>query len=156
MKLAPQDKRTFFVTAGTHQRKPLFKSEPMARLFLSLLKADREKNRYAIHEYVLMPDHIHLLLTPAPEISLEKALQFVKGGFSFRAKKDLGFKEEVWQSGYNEHRITDAEDYSTHRVYIRENPMRAGLVSSPDGYPWSSVKPGFDLDPIPPGLKPEI
>jgi putative transposase len=82
---APQEVRTFFVTAGTYQRKQLFTSETLSTLLLNLLKADREKKRYAIHEYVFMPDHIHLLLTPAPDVSLEKSLQFIKGGFSFRA-----------------------------------------------------------------------
>ncbi len=111
MKLASQDIRTFFVTAGTHQRKPLFTSEALSTLFLNLLRADRKKNRYAIHEYVFMPDHIHLLLTPAPYVSLEKTMQFIKGGFSFRAKKEAAFRDEVWQARYNEHRIKDADDY---------------------------------------------
>ncbi len=124
-------------------------------LLLNLLRADREKRRYAIHEYVFMPDHIHLLLIPAPEISLEKSLQFIKGGFSFRAKKEAAFRDEVWQAGYNEHRIKDAGDYAYHRRYIWENPVRAKLVAVASEYRWSSARPGSDVDPAPPGLKPD-
>ena len=54
------------------------------------LKQYRNQGRFLLHEFVLMPDHLHLLLTPARDISLEKALQFVKGGFPFRVKRELG------------------------------------------------------------------
>ena len=155
MRFAPQEIRTFFVTAGTHQRKSLFTSETLSTLLLSLLRADREKRRYAVHEYVFMSDHIHLLLTPAPDVSLEKALQFIKGGFSFRAKKEAAFREEVWQAGYNEHRIKDTNDYAYHCTYIWENPVRAGLVSVASEYRWSSARPEADVDPAPPRLKPD-
>jgi putative transposase len=156
MKLAPQNIRTFFITAGTHQRRSLFTAETLPMLLLNLLRADREKKRYAIHEYVFMPDHIHLLLTPAPDISLEKTTQFIKGGFSFRAKKEAAFRDEVWQAGNNEHRIRDVDDYAYHRKYIWENPVRAGLVLVASEYPWSSARPGADVDPAPPGLKPDF
>ena len=43
-----------------------------------------------VHEFVFMPNHVHLLITPAPDVSLEKAMQFIKGGFSYRAGKELG------------------------------------------------------------------
>jgi putative transposase len=123
---APQEVRTFFVTAGAYQRKRLFSSEALSTLLLNVLKADREKKRYAIHEYVFMPEHIHLLLTPAPDVSLEKSLQFIKGGFSFRAKKEAGFRDEIWQPGSNEHRIKDAGDYAYHRRYIWEKSGSCG------------------------------
>jgi len=54
----------------------------------------------------------------------------VKGGFSFRAKRELSYKREVWQKGYNEHRMEDADDYAHHVDYIWMNPGK-GL---PCGY----------------------
>lgn len=57
-----------------------------------------------------MPDHAHLLLTPAPEVSLEKAMQYIKGGFSFRLKSKL----DVWERSYDSRRITDLDDYTNH------------------------------------------
>src|SRR5260370_32987801 len=102
-----------------------------------------------------MPDHIHLLLTPAPDVSLEKTMQFIKGGFSFRAKKEAAFRDEVWQARYNEHRIKDADDYAYHRTYLWENPARARLVSVASEYRWSSSHPVADGDPPPPGLTPD-
>jgi putative transposase len=100
-----------------------------------------------------MPDHFHLILTPAPDISLEKAVQYIKGGFSFRAKKELAFQSLVWEESFTNHRIRDADDYQQHREYIHRNPVKAGLVKTPSEYPYSSAYPGMDLDPAPPALK---
>src|ERR1041384_6579447 len=111
MRDAPQEARTFFVTSVAHGRGPLFKKREMAILFLSVLQDNREKNRFLLHEFVVMPDHIHLIVTPAADVSLEKAVQYIKGGFSFRAKKELGVQSLVWQESFTNHRIRDAEDY---------------------------------------------
>jgi putative transposase len=92
-----------------------------------------------------MSDHIHLLLTPAPEISLEKTMQFIKGGFSFRLKSKL----DVWERSYKNHRITDAHDYTTHISYTHQNPTRANLTNQPELYPHSSANPNHPSDPSP-------
>ncbi len=102
-----------------------------------------------VHEFVFMPNHVHLLLTPAPDVPLEKAIQFIKGGFSFRVGKELGFKGEVWQKGSNEHRIQDAADYVSHVEYTRMNPVREGLVARTDDWPYSSARLAQEVDPAP-------
>jgi putative transposase len=154
MKLSPQQFRTFFVTAVTWSRRALFRSERMARLFLHLCEENRNKGRFLLHEFVLMPDHCHMLITPDFEVSLEKAVQFIKGGFSYRAKKELGSNLEIWQPSFTEHRVHDADDYLYHRSYIHQNPVRAGLVEKAEDYPYSSATPKDFLDPMPPWLKP--
>jgi putative transposase len=153
-RIAPQEIRTFFVTTVTHGRRCIFQTTRNAELFLAVIADDRSKLRYAVHELVLMPDHVHLILTPAPDTSLEKAIQFIKGGFSFRAKRDLGASREIWQAGYTEHRIRDSEDFQTHREYIHSNPVHRGLVSCPEEFVWSSASGKLSLDERPPGLKP--
>ena len=85
----------YFITASTYQKQSLFQSDRMARLFLEVLLRYRQQHRYLLHEFVLMPDHFHLLITPTE--TLERALQLIKGGFSYRAKKELGFMREIWQ-----------------------------------------------------------
>jgi putative transposase len=79
-----------------------------------------------------MPNHIHLLLTPGPGLTLERVIQFIKGGFSYRVKKDIGVNSELWERGYVDHRIRDGSDYERHREYIRQNPIKAGLAVSPE------------------------
>jgi hypothetical protein len=63
----------------------------MAQLLVDVLAENRRKKRFLLHEFVIMTNHFHLLLTPAAEIPLEKALQFIKGGFSYRAKREIHF-----------------------------------------------------------------
>jgi putative transposase len=121
----------------------------MAALLLDVLKVNRKKARFELHEFVVMRDHLHLLITPAVEESLEKCVQYIKGGFSFRAKRELGFNGEVWQAGYNEQRIRSAQEYSDVARYIRENPVKAGMVQEPQAYPYSSATEVLELDPMP-------
>jgi putative transposase len=147
---APQEIRTFFVTFVTANRRRLFQVEANANLLLDVLEQNRSKGRFQIHAFVLMPDHIHLLLTPAKEVSLEKAMQFIKGGFSFRLKSKLN----VWQEGYNEQRVKDATDFTAHRTYIESNPLRAHLATRASEYPFSSASQPNALDPAPPHLCP--
>ena len=105
--------RTFFVTTVTWQRIPLFRNPEKAELMIVVLAHYREEKKYVLHEFVIMPDHLHLLLTPAADRSLERAMQLIKGGFSYRlgkAKRGL-----VWQEGFTNHRIRDEQDYGTTR-----------------------------------------
>lgn len=101
-----------------------------------------------------MPDHFHLLITPT--VALERAVQLIKGGFSFRAKKELDSNAEIWQRGFSDHRIRDFEDYDKHRRYIYLNPVKKHLCMVPEEYRYSSAYPGWKLDPIPQGLKPRV
>jgi putative transposase len=113
----------------------------------------RREHKFLIHSFAVMGNHFHLLLSPL-EADLPRAAQLIKGGFSYRAKKELGVSFDIWERGYVDHRIRDANDYHRHVEYIDKNPVRAGFVLQPEKYPYSSAHPGFELDPCPPGLKP--
>ena len=127
----------------------------MALLFIDTILHYRRENKFFLHEFVVMPDHVHLLLTPVG-IALERAMQFVKGGFSYRVRKELRLNMEIWERGYIDHRIRDGNDYIQHVEYIHNNPVEKGLVARAEDYPYSSAHVGFDLDPCPQGLKPGV
>jgi putative transposase len=122
-------------------------------LFLRLLYDYRAQGKFRLHDFVVMPDHFHLLLTVGSEMTIERAVQFIKGGFSFRAGKELGMTSPVWQKGFSEVRITHPEGFLQVRTYIRNNPAMRHLVVEPRDYPYSSAHPGFELDPVPQGLE---
>jgi putative transposase len=145
---------TYFVTLSAHQRQSLFQSQRATELFLSTLLSYRDQHKFLVHEFVVMPNHVHLLITPQPGVALERAIQFIKGGFSFRAGRELGIKEEIWQRGYVDHRIRDTVDYSHHRNYIWSNPVNARLSDVAQGFRYSSASGAFHLDFPPQGLKP--
>jgi putative transposase len=140
------------VTTETWGRRSLFNNDRWAQLLIDILYHYRG-TAYFLHEFAIMPDHIHVLMTPLT--SLEKAVQFIKGGFSFRAKKELGSNMEVWQKGFHDHRIRDAGDYAEHVRYIHQNPVRRHLCELATEYAFSSAHPGFELDAVPQGLKPQ-
>jgi hypothetical protein len=71
-------------------KQKLLQSDRAAELFLRVLYDYRAQNKFRLHEFVVMPDHFHVLLTVGSEITIERAVQFIKGGFSFRAGKELG------------------------------------------------------------------
>ena len=148
---ATNNRQTYMITTETWQRRALFRNESWAKLFVDTLYHYRGA-AYLLHEFVIMPDHIHVLITPVT--SLEKAIQFIKGGFSYRAKKELGSNMEIWQKSFQDQRIRDAADYDVHRNYIHQNPVRQRLCERAGEYPYSSAHAGFELDESPQGLKP--
>jgi len=119
----------------------------MARLLVDVLHHYRKQSKYLLHEFVVMPDHFHLLLTPTE--TLERALQSIKGGFSFRARKELGCVGEIWQPSYYDRRVRDIEEYVAYRVYIHQNPVRRKLVNTAQEYLYSSAHFQDYLDPVP-------
>ena len=149
MERAPQEIRTFFITTVTANRRRLFQPDANANLLLQILNDDRAKSRYQLHAFVFMPDHLHLLITPASDVSIEKAMQYIKGGFSFRLKS----KMPVWEDSFKKLRMLDAASYQSHRDYIHENPVRALLCERADEFPWSSINPTLTVDPVPESLR---
>jgi REP-associated tyrosine transposase len=137
----------YFITACTFQKRQLLQSERMMQLFLDVLFHYRQQQKYLLHEFVLMPDHFHLLITPI--VTLERAMQLIKGGFSFRAKRELGFAYEIWPPSYYDRRVRDAEEFFAFREYIRQNPVKKGLVASAAEYEYGSAWARYQLDRIP-------
>jgi putative transposase len=149
--IATHNGQTYFVTSNTAGRKPFFRHERWTKLFIETLYRYRPE-RYLLHGFVLMPDHFHLLLTPKE--SLELAIQCLKGGFSFRAKREFKWAGAIWVAGFADHRIRGEEDFRTHLAYIANNPVRKGLVEQAEQYAFSSANGAFELDAFPQGLKP--
>jgi putative transposase len=144
VRLAPQETRTYLVTAVTAQRHSLFQVTATAELLQQTILDYRSQGRFLLHAFVIMPDHFHALITPAPDVSLQKAMQFIKGGFSFRLKS----KVDVWMRSFNESQIMTKEKFMNCVQYIEENPVRRGLASTPQLHPFSSAA-RVPLDPMP-------
>jgi putative transposase len=144
MRLAPQETRTYFVTSVTAQRRRLFQVTTTAELLQQTILDYRAQGKFLLHAFVIMPDHFHLLITPASEVSLEKAMQFVKGGFSFRLKSKL----DVWTRSFNESQIMSIEKFVGCVHYIEQNPVRRGLAMTAEDYRFSSAA-CTPLDPTP-------
>ena len=105
-------------------------------LLIDVLRSNVAAGKFQLHDFVIMPDHLHLLMTLPREVPIEKAMQLIKGGFSYRLKRDFGYQGEVWQRGFSEVRILDGQSFLQHRAYIAQNPVEAGLVDAAELYPY--------------------
>ena len=136
---ATGESRRFFVSTQTSGRRPLLQSERMANLLIDVLRNSMRAGKFRVHDFVVMPNHVHILMTVCGVMTLEKAMQLIKGGFSFRANKELGFKGEIWQRGFSDARVTDERSFRQHQQYIDDNPVKAGLANSPEEFLFGSA-----------------
>ena len=127
--------RVFFATTKTSAARRILQSERSAKLLIEVLRSNVAAGKFQLHDFVIMPDHLHLLMALPNDITIERAMQLVKGGFSYRFRKEYGFHGEVWQRGFSEVRVNDRQTWLQYREYIAQNPVKAGLVDSPLGIP---------------------
>lgn len=144
---------TFFVSTNTQGFRRLLQSERAATLFIETLYHYRAEGNYLLHEFVVMPHHVHLIITPQ-EITIERTMQLIKGGFSFGAKKTFGWKETVWQKSFTDRRLRDVNEYANAREYLLNNPVEARICEKREEFPYSSGSCRFELDEVPQRLKP--
>jgi putative transposase len=147
MLLTTQDARcvinTYAITAVTFQRRALFLRTVNAELLVNTIFKYRDQGRFLLHAFVVMPEHLHVMLTPSEGQTVERCAQCIKGGFSFSVRKQIA--GEVWQAGFHEHRIRDTADFRSQIEYVAANPGRRRLID----YPFVHTNyPGL-LDAIP-------
>lgn len=120
---------TYALTCVAHQRKAIFVRTDNAELLLQTLFHYRAQSRYQLHGFAIMPEHLHVLLTPNPGQTIERCIQCIKGGYSHAMRQQ--FAGEIWQPGYHEHGIRNAADFKNQLNYIAENPNRRHLQNHP-------------------------
>ncbi|MFZ0704889.1 MAG: transposase [Candidatus Korobacteraceae bacterium] len=147
--------RTFFVTTRTAEGKSILQTDRMADLFADVLRSYIRAGKFRVHDFVVMRNHVHVLITLDEAMTVEKAMQLIKGGFSYRARTELEFKGEVWQRGFSDVRVRDEESFWRHQKYIYDNPVRAGMARVAEEFPHCSLylrkqksqglKPSFEM-----------
>lgn len=138
---------TYALTTATYQRRALFVRKVNAELLVITLLRYRDQGRYLLHGFVVMPEHLHVLLTPFAGQTIERCAQCIKGGFSHSLRAQ--FSGEVWQAGFHEHRIRDEQDFRNQLEYIAANPHRRGLID----HAFVHTRYLERLDPLPEGLR---
>jgi putative transposase len=135
--------RPVHVTVCTDNKENIFDSEIHARIVIDeLLKAAKDV-RFRILCYCLMPDHLHVIVSPGEStLTLSKFLNIFKGRTTavFRERKDL---KKIWQRSGFDHVIRTEENLKGVIKYIRNNPVRKGIVENADDYPYSE---SFDVE----------
>ena len=134
---------TYFVTTSCAERRRVFQVDRNAKLLVETILHYR--GHFLLHAYVVMPDHVHLILTPQ-NVTLERAMQYIKGGFSHRYNAEKNVKSVLWQKGYTDHRIRDAKDYEVRKRYIEQNPVVRGMTGSSGEFEYSSANGRVAMD----------
>ena len=134
----------YAITILTYDRQRIFQRTANAELMIATLLRYRNQGRFLLHAFVIMPDHIHVLITPTE--STTRAIQFIKGGFSHAVREQ--YSGEVWHSGHHEHRIRDRDDFVAQKNYITNNPTRKNYQD----YPHIHTHHQDHLDPTPTDL----
>jgi REP element-mobilizing transposase RayT len=112
--------------------------EAIAGMVVSSLRRGQELSQYDLHAYVVMANHVHVLLFP--HVSPSRLLQSLKGVTAREANRFLGRTgEPFWQAESYDHWVRDQREWDRIKAYIENNPVKAGLVSRAADYPWSSA-----------------
>ena len=144
---------TFFLTAVTHERRPLFRDASHRAFLRVAIKEVQSRRPFDIVAMVLMPDHFHALWAlPADDKDFSNRMRALKYAFT-RAYLTAGGDEGaftlsrlrhrnrgVWQKRFHEHFIRDEADLARHLDYIHYNPVKHGYVDSPRKWRWSSFQ----------------
>lgn len=120
---------------------PLWLKDPVIADFVvgTLRKGQDELNQYTLQGYVVMANHVHLLIQP--RIPLARIMKGIKGVTARQANKILGRAGKLfWQDESFDHWARDRVEEERIRTYIEGNPVRAGLVTRPADWPWSSAR----------------
>jgi len=141
---------TYFITICAHMQRNLFQRDQVAELMVGTFFKYRDAKEFELHEYVVMPNHVHLLLSLNSRQQLGRVIQLIKGGFSHSLGKNGITFNAVWQQRYYARRVRDTEEFAEFSRYIRQNPVRKGLVAIAEEYPYSSAGKSIGV----PGLTP--
>jgi putative transposase len=146
-----------FVTFSCYQGHPVLADDTAARLLVTELAAMREKHRVQILGYVLMPEHVHLVLYPPEGLRLGVAIGQMKAKASISILKNWAGKglaaprqlvvssdgvrkHRIWQKRCYDHNCRSLDTVREKIEYCHKNPVRRGLVSLPEDWPWSSSR----------------
>lgn len=125
--------KTYFVTFCTEHR---FELPPVARDIVLAHIGRAHGIAYYLHRGLVMPDHVHLILTPYEEVTLSQVMQIIKGASSFYVNEWLGRRGRLWQRESFDHILRSDESVKDKSDYILQNAVRAGLVDRFEAYPW--------------------
>jgi len=136
----------YFVTTDTWQKHPLFINTELAKIVVEQIVSCRDRGFYKLHAFVLMPDHLHVLLTPTETTTIEKAMQMIKGGSAHRIGVEKPQSFPIWHSGFHDRWIRDGHEFRGSKTYIEKNPVEAKLAARPEDYAYSSANGKYVLD----------
>ena len=140
-----------YITTSCYQQRPLLALASRRDLFLEVLERVRRRYHFVVVGYVVMPEHIHLLLSEPERGNPSTVMQAIKQGFARRIlgrlrpvateqRCEWDAKEHIWQRRFYDFVLWTAQKRQQKLHYIHQNPVRRGLVEAPEQWRWSSAR----------------
>ena len=128
-----------FITMTCYRQQPKLGVEKHRDLFLQLLEEVRAKFRFTVAGYVVMPDHVHLLITEPERDTAEAAMAMLRQRYGRRYNTSARTDEQVWETKYQDTHVFTPERIAERLRFMHEQPVKAGLVESAAEWGWSSA-----------------
>ena len=137
LKRYQQARDLHFVTFICYRRQPLLSSAHAKGLLEQALEQARRAYGFYVTGYVIMPEHVHLLISEPERSTLARALQALKQSV---ARKLIGGREHFWQARYYDFNVWTKRKRVEKLRYMHRNPVKRGLVEKPEDWAWSSFR----------------
>ena len=142
-----------FITCSCYRRQPLLATPGRCDMFLTVLERMRQRYQFVVVGYVIMPEHIHLLISEPQEGNPSIVMQALKLGFTRRIVVEAKRRSDpaqaalldrvpqhIWQKRFYDFNVWTEHKRIEKLDYMHRNPVKRGLVESPDLWPWSSFR----------------
>lgn len=124
-----------FLTFSCYRRLPFLNCEEARNIFESALERTRRRHNFVVTGYVVMPEHVHLLMSEPHNTSLDQSIKSLKLSVSLRR-----MERPFWQARYYDFNVHNEGTHAEKLRYIHRNPVKRGLVARPEDWPWSSFR----------------
>lgn len=132
-----QSHQLHFITFSCYRRQAFLDTTHAKRVFERALEQTRRSYRFYVIGYVVMPEHVHLLVTEPERSTLAAAVQALKQSVSLKL---IGHHGRFWQTRYYDFNVRSPEKRIEKLKYVHRNPVKRGLVAQPEDWPWSSYR----------------
>jgi REP element-mobilizing transposase RayT len=136
----------YFVTTCTAEQHSIFSDNANAQIVVDAIRWLRERGRVWILGYVVMPDHVHLMMVLREGHCLASVMRVWKGFASRRLSRRIGRGAPIWQDGYYDHMVRNSKDLRDCLAYMHYNPVRKGFADDPERYAFSTANPALADD----------
>ena len=137
LKRYQQSRQLHFVTFSCYRREPLLGTPRSRDLFERALERTRRGYGFYVSGYVVMPEHVHLLVSEPERGTLARALQAIKQSV---ARRLIGDRRHFWQARYYDFNVWGERKRLEKLRYMHRNPIKRGLVERPEDWEWSSFR----------------
>ena len=126
-----------FVTSVTRDRNETFGELDAINILAAAISFYQERDDFNLHGYVIMSDHVHLLITPH-KMTISDIMRNIKSYTGNAIRNKLGIDSDIWQDSFYDHLVRDEKDFEAKLHYMHNNPIKKGLVTNIDCYSYSS------------------